>query len=166
MSGGSSPRVFISYSHDSYDHADRVRALSDRLRTDGIDCLIDQYVTAPPEGWPLWMSKQVEESNFVLVVFTRRYTLKSRECQRSGARFESVLVLQDLYEAGMINEKFIPLLFEDDDREHIVKWLRPYTHYVVSDNSAYEALRRRLLNDPAIVIPPLGPPAKKGPTNP
>lgn len=35
------PKVFISYSHDSEEHKDRVLALSDRLRADGIDCIID-----------------------------------------------------------------------------------------------------------------------------
>jgi hypothetical protein len=43
------PKVFISYSHDSDQHKDRVLALSDRLREDGIDCIIDQYETSPPE---------------------------------------------------------------------------------------------------------------------
>ncbi|MCP4656050.1 MAG: hypothetical protein GY856_11605, partial [bacterium] len=31
------PRVFLSYSHDSDEHRDRVLALADRLRADGID---------------------------------------------------------------------------------------------------------------------------------
>jgi hypothetical protein len=46
------PRVFISYSHDSPEHLDHVLELADRLRTDGIDCHIDQYEESPPEGWP------------------------------------------------------------------------------------------------------------------
>jgi len=37
------PVVFISYSHDSAEHADRVLALSNRLHEDGIDCILDQY---------------------------------------------------------------------------------------------------------------------------
>ena len=37
------PKVFISYSHDSPEHAELVLALSDRLRQDGIDSHIDQY---------------------------------------------------------------------------------------------------------------------------
>jgi hypothetical protein len=49
-------RVFISYSHDSPEHADRVLALSDQLRAGGIDCILDQYEPAPEEGWPLWMA--------------------------------------------------------------------------------------------------------------
>jgi hypothetical protein len=44
------PKVFISYSHGSPDHAEHVLALSDKLRQDGIDCHIDQYKISPPEG--------------------------------------------------------------------------------------------------------------------
>ena len=43
------PTVFISYSHDSQEHKDKVLALADQLRTDGIDCRIDQYNSVPPE---------------------------------------------------------------------------------------------------------------------
>jgi len=35
--------VFISYSHDSPQHEARVLVPADRLRTDGIDAMIDQY---------------------------------------------------------------------------------------------------------------------------
>ena len=32
---------------------------ADRLRADGIDAAVDQYNTAPPEGWPLWCEPQI-----------------------------------------------------------------------------------------------------------
>jgi SEFIR domain len=38
------PKVLISYSHDSPEHAQHVLELANRLRADGIDCTIDQYV--------------------------------------------------------------------------------------------------------------------------
>jgi hypothetical protein len=37
MSPAHIPRLFISYSHDSREHQDRVRGLADRLRANGID---------------------------------------------------------------------------------------------------------------------------------
>ena len=51
------PKVFISYSHDSEAHEDRVLDLANRLREDGIDAEIDQYETSPPEGWPAWCKR-------------------------------------------------------------------------------------------------------------
>ncbi len=59
-------KIFISYSHDSPAHGDRVLALSQRLRADGIDARVDQYEIAPPEGWPRWMDRQIREADFVL----------------------------------------------------------------------------------------------------
>jgi hypothetical protein len=44
------PKVFISYSHDSQEHKDRILALANRLRAGGIDCNIDQYEESPAEG--------------------------------------------------------------------------------------------------------------------
>ena len=160
------PRVLISYSHDSDLHAAQVRKLAEQLRRDGIDCRIDQYVTNPSQGWPLWMDEEVEAADFVLILFTERYSSRAREPKKSGVRFESVLILNDLYEAGMLNDKFIPILFDISDQQHIVKWLRQYNFYVVSTDDGHETLRRRLLDDPAVVIPQLGSPTKKGPVNP
>ena len=49
------PKVFISYSHDTTEHMDRVREVADKLRMEGVDCDLDQYEEAPPEGWARWM---------------------------------------------------------------------------------------------------------------
>ena len=50
-----SPRVLLSFSHESADHEVRCLALADRLRSDGVDCMIDLYDSSPHEGWPRWM---------------------------------------------------------------------------------------------------------------
>ena len=67
------PKVLISYSHDSPQHTERLLKLANRLRADGIDCMIDQYVVVPEEGWPRWMDKQIRNSKFVLLVCTETY---------------------------------------------------------------------------------------------
>jgi SEFIR domain. len=41
--------VFISYSHDSDEHREKVLALSERLRDDGIHTLLDQYINGSPK---------------------------------------------------------------------------------------------------------------------
>jgi hypothetical protein len=57
--------VFISYSHDSDEHRARVLGLSERLRSDGIETMLDQYVNgAPLEGWPRWMLNQLDAASF------------------------------------------------------------------------------------------------------
>src|SRR5262249_27248285 len=56
------PVVFISYSHDSNVHREKVLGLSERLRADGVETILDRYVQrgAPPEGWPRWMLNGLE----------------------------------------------------------------------------------------------------------
>jgi hypothetical protein len=125
------PKIFISYSHDSIAHSQRVRLLADRLRGSSLDCMIDQYEQAPAAGWPRWMDAQVEEADFVLVVCTPAYYRKAMGQEPPGTGhgviFESLLIVQDLYDAAMRNEKFIPVLFEDLDLKQILRPLGGYT---------------------------------------
>jgi hypothetical protein len=65
------PKVFISYSHDSPEHAQHVLELAERLRADGVDAQLDQYVAGTPaRGWPRWMEDQLDSAEFVLVICT------------------------------------------------------------------------------------------------
>ena len=67
-------KLFISYCREP-KISDQVWALSDRLRNQGIDCMIDRYVDGPSEGWPKWMDRQIRESDYVLIVCTKKYHL-------------------------------------------------------------------------------------------
>jgi hypothetical protein len=49
------PRVFISYSHESPQHEEKVFRLSQRL--------IDRYESTPEEGWPFWMERKIREAD-------------------------------------------------------------------------------------------------------
>jgi tetratricopeptide (TPR) repeat protein len=154
------PKVFISYSHDSEEHCLQVAALADRLRSDGVDCTIDRYETSPREGWPLWMERRLEESDFVLVVCTGTYLRRAGGLEAPGvglgARFESGLIVQDLYDAALHNEKYIPIQFLDGSPEEIPRSLRSATRYVLDRD--YETLCRHLTGQPAVVKRPVGAP--------
>ena len=63
-------QVFISYSHETPEHKQAVLGLAGRLRQEGVDAWLDQYESAPPEGWPRWMEQQIEGAKFVLLVCT------------------------------------------------------------------------------------------------
>ena len=78
------PRVFISYSHDSSEHKERVLDFSDRLHDDGIDCSLDQYEESPSEGWPQWRFNQIQSATFVLVVCTENYERRFRGVEDPG----------------------------------------------------------------------------------
>jgi len=46
------PAIFISYSHDNDEHKARVHALADRLRSDGLNIILDRDMGpgGPAEG--------------------------------------------------------------------------------------------------------------------
>ena len=155
-----SPKVFISYSHDSQEHKDRVLELADRLREDGIDCTIDQYEESPGEGWQRWMLNQVEEASFVLVVCTEQYDQRFRGRETigkgKGATWEGGVIIQELYDDQGQNSKFIPITLAPEDSKFIPSPLRGATSYRLNTADGYELLYRRLTNQPRTRKPELG----------
>ena len=100
----SAPRVFISYSHDSAEHAEAVLALAQRLRQDGVDAWIDQYENGTPEErWPRWMLNRLDWAETVLLVCTETYYRRFRghddPDKGKGADWEGQLITLDLYDA-------------------------------------------------------------------
>src|SRR5262245_52569096 len=116
------PKVFISYSHDSHDHLDRVLGLADRLREEGIDCNLDQYERAQAEAWQRWMDMRFRQADFILVVCTGTYCgrFDGREEQGKGLRvkWEGAIITSELYRDETINKQFIPVIFSTDDAAH------------------------------------------------
>jgi hypothetical protein len=78
--------VFISYSHDSVEHVERVLQLSNRLRSEGVDCALDQYEESPPEGWPRWMDKKIRDAQYVLLVCKESPTSRGSGVRRKRER--------------------------------------------------------------------------------
>ncbi len=156
----STPRVFISYTHDSREHKNRVRGLSDRLRREGVDCHIDQYEQSPPEGWPLWMVNQVVDADFVLVICTetyeRRFAGKEEPGKGLGGSWEGAVITQNLYDSQAKNTKFLPVIFSAQDADHIPIVLHSATRYQPDTEEGYDTLYRRLTNQPAVLKPELG----------
>ena len=69
------------------------------------------------------MEKQIEASDFVLMVCTETYFRRVRDDEESGkglgVRWEGGLIYRALYRDGRSNTKFIPVLFETGDSLHI-----------------------------------------------
>jgi tetratricopeptide (TPR) repeat protein len=153
------PKVFISYSHDSPRHDRQVFELAGRLRSEGIDCIIDQYEPAPASGWPLWMEEQITVADYVLMVCTETYNKrvhrKDEPNKGFGVCWEANIIYNYLYIQKLENHKFIPILFSDTDKKHIPIVLQGYTHYLVSAPDGYDELYRRLTNQPKVTIPEL-----------
>ncbi len=165
MVSATSQEVFISYSHDTTEHMERVRNLSDKLRTEGVDCDLDQYEETPAEGWPRWMHRKIREAKFVLIICTKAYFQRSdgkRDEQEKdagkglGVICEGGIIIDELYEQGQDNLKFIPVIFDYSDKAFIPAPLRPTTFYNMGKKAGYDDLYRRLTGQPKIKKPELG----------
>ncbi len=66
-------QVFISYQHESAEHAARVYRLGELLREVGLKVALDQFLVndrpgGPDEGWPKWCADTAKNSACVLVI--------------------------------------------------------------------------------------------------
>jgi hypothetical protein len=142
------PKVFISYSYDSEEHMDRVLALSDRLRKDGIDCNIDRYEQSPAQGWHRWMMDEIEKTDFVLMICTQQYLRRFRGNEKDGmgmgVTWEGSIITEELFSQEGENLKYIPILFAPRDVDFIPKILRSTSRYTLDSSKGYELLYSRL----------------------
>lgn len=143
-------KVFLSYSHDSPAHRDKVLALSQRLRQDGIETLLDQYVNgSPPEGWPHWMLNRLDEADYVLVICTETYYRRFRGREQAGkgkgATWEGALITQEIYDSNTRTGKFIPVFLGAPEEQHVPEPLRAQTYYALTSQGDYDRLYDHLL---------------------
>jgi hypothetical protein len=148
-------KVFVSYTHDSSAHSQRVLSLSNRLRAEGFDSDIDQYHAN--QRWPSWMEAKIEWADYVLVICTETYLRRWKNQEQPGvglgAQWESLLTKQWLYESPTLNNKFVPVVFDRADLPHIPKPLADVTRVVLSEG--FDRLINRLLNLAPAVTPPI-----------
>lgn len=138
------PKIFISYTHDSEEHLKRILEFANKLRAEGIDAELDQYEQSPPEGWPKWIDRNIRDADFVLVICTKNYYNRTIGKENSGtglgAKWESGLIYQHIYNSDSKSKKIIPVLLKKEDKEFIPAPLQGVTHYIVSEDLDYEKL--------------------------
>jgi TIR domain len=150
------PKVFISYAHplqldEKRELLDRVLTLSDRLRLDGIDCYIDQYLEEIPENWEEWMQERVKQADFVLIVCTQEYDsrFRSRKTDSEETAWQGCVVIERLYRE---NKKFIPIAFDREDSSYITAPLKDgrvvYYDLHIENSKDYESLYRYFTQQP------------------
>ena len=162
-----SPKVFISYSHDSDEHRAAILGLAQRMRNpDGIEVTVDRYVPGTPnEGWPRWMRDQIEQADYVLVVCTptyyQRFVGHEVPGKGKGADWEGILIMQALYDRQIAAPKFVPVLLDAAHENSIPEPLRPATRYVLTSLVEYQKLCQFLRGEAGVLpssvatLPPL-----------
>ena len=153
-------RVFLSYSHDSPEHQERVLAFASRLVTEGIDVTLDQWVINPDGGWPLWTESQISKADFVLLVCTDTYRKRVEHPDETqggaGAFWEANLIRRRLYDGKGVNDHFVPVFFGASGSSAIPEMLEGFSYYQIDSPAGYIALYRRLTNQPEVERPELG----------
>ena len=151
------PKVFISYSHDSQDHKDWVRSFAQRLKANGVNVILDQWDIRLGQDITIFMERNLQESNRVLIICTEQYLEKAKNL-KGGVGYERMIVTSEI--AGDLNtNKFIPVL-RSGNTELMPSYLasRKYVDFRVAalfDEKLTELLHE-LHDVPKFPVPPLG----------
>jgi len=116
-----SASAFVSYSWDDDDHKEWVLSLAMRLRSDGVEAILDRWHTVPGDQLPQFMETAVRENDYVLIVCTPRY--KDRSDKRvGGVGYEGDVMTAEVM-TKRNNRKFIPILRQGSWEETAPSWL-------------------------------------------
>lgn len=166
------PKVFISYSWTSDEYATWVTNLAEKLRSNGIDVVLDRWRLRPGQDKYAFMEQMVTEPAIkkVLVMCDKRYAERS-DRREGGVGTESTIISQEVYNQ-VDQKKFIPVITErgPNDEIYLPLFIKSRIYIDLSNPKrfelGYEDLLRTLTGRPASEEPPLGkPPAYLFETN-
>ncbi|TMP40011.1 toll/interleukin-1 receptor domain-containing protein [Pseudoalteromonas rubra] len=104
----STPKIFVSYSHDSPSHKGWVLSLATKLRASGIDAILDQWELTAGDDLPSFMEKHISEADYILMVCTESYVSKANS-GKGGVGYEKMIVTSDLMK-NIDSNKVIPVI--------------------------------------------------------
>jgi hypothetical protein len=99
--------VYLSYRHESDDHAKAVRNLGEKLRAAGLPVELDQFYIedhpgGPDEGWRKWCKDRAEKSACVLIVCSKEwfdsYRNEGLPGKGLGAALEAAIFSGQIYD--------------------------------------------------------------------
>lgn len=102
------PKVFLSYSHDSLEHKKWVLDLATRLRSNGVESIIDQWSLGPGDDLPHFMEQNLANADRVLMICSENYVQKAN-AGAGGVGYEKMIVTADLLRQ-IDSNKVIPLI--------------------------------------------------------
>ncbi len=115
------PTVFISYALDDELDREWVSLFSERLRENNVQVTLDKWALKFGDHLPEFMSNAIANNNFVLIVCTPRYKLRS-ESREGGVGYEGDIMTSELFTTRN-HRKFIPILRKGNLKTGIPNWL-------------------------------------------
>jgi len=152
------PIVFISYSHDSEEHKNWVLQLATRLRSNGVDVILDRWNLKLGSDFAAFMERGLSKSSRVICVCSDIYVRKANE-GKGGAGYEKQIITSEFIN-DQNTEWVIPLIKNNPGERKTPTFLggRIYISFEESRlfETKYEELLRDLLDEPVLPIPPIG----------
>jgi hypothetical protein len=152
------PKVFISYSHDSDEHKTWLIQLATRLRSNGVDVILDAWNTKLGSDLASFMEQGLSKSQRVICVCSEKYITKAND-GKGGAGYEKQIMTAELVIDQNTNW-IIPLVVNNSSSKKMPTFLGARKYISFEDPKLYEAkyeeLLRDILEEPLLPIPPIG----------
>lgn len=152
------PKVFISYSHDSEEHKNWVIQLATRLRSNGVDIILDAWNTKLGSNLVSFMEQGLSKSQRVICVCSDNYIIKANN-GKGGAGYEKQIITSELVIEQNTNW-IIPLIVNNYSTKKTPTFLGVRKYISFEDSKLYEAkyeeLLRDILEEPLLPIPSIG----------
>jgi len=156
------PKLFVSYSWTSPQHAEWVLQLASELRESGIDVVLDKWDLKEGHDAHAFMESMVTEPSItkVILVCDKAYADKA-DGRSGGVGTEAQIISSEIYEKTR-QDKFVAVVVEKDEdgKPHVPAYYRSRIYIDLSDTSAYaqnfEQLLRWAYDKPLYQKPELG----------
>ena len=140
--------VFLQYARIDKEYDATVLALATRLCGDGIKAILDVMETDFPQGIPQWIREQIDNSDYILIICSaaneRRFKKEEISGKGLGATYEGHLIQQKLYNTGVRNSQFLPVILREEDQQFVPEILQAFTCYRLYEPMGYQELLLRL----------------------
>ncbi len=150
--------VFISYSHDSDAHKNWVLQLATRLRSNGVNVLLDRWNLKLGQDVAAFMERGLSESNRVVCICSETYVNKANNAM-GGSGYEKQIMIAELL-VNLNTSWVIPVIRNNTKPKKVPTFLGGRIYVIFEDDNLYErnyeTLLRELLNEPVLPIPPIG----------
>ena len=156
------PKAFISYSWSSPGHCDLIRSYAERLVSDRVDIILDQWSLSEGQDKYAFMERMVSDPDVthVIIFSDQQYTEKADK-RKAGVGTESQIISREIYEK-VDQRKFLPVVCEKqgDGEPHLPVFLKSRIWIDFSTpekaNENWEKLMRALYGKPIHQKPDLG----------
>jgi len=151
------PKVFISYSHDTPEHKMWVMKLAQKLMDNGIEVMLDMWELGPGDDIARFMERGLKEADRVLMVCTGKYVQKA-EGGQGGVGYEKMIMTAD-YMKQVDSKRVIPII-RQNGTAHVPAFLgtKLYMDFSTDERAdyAFDELARELHGKPLYSKPKLG----------